>query len=254
MSELLLPWQILPIFFLVAFMYAMVGHGGASGYLALFALLGFAQPQVAPIALSLNIVVSTTGFVNYYRGRHFSLQLLLPFVVASIPGAFIGGWIPISSQLFSFLLGIALFLASLRIFILRDIREKPLKEGDRTIWMLGLPIGFVLGFFSGLLGIGGGIFLSPVILLLRWADAKKTAAVSSAFILLNSISGLFGHIARGNFYWETALTLAGVVFMGGFLGSYLGSRQMKVAGVQTALGFVLIIASIKLVLKYFNLS
>lgn len=252
MTDLFLPWQIVPLFFIVAFLYAMVGHGGGSGYLALFALLGFAQPEVAPIALTLNIVVSTTGFVNYYKGGHYSYRLLLPFVVASIPGAFIGGWIPISSQLFSLLLGIALFLASLRIFVLRDIREKSIKNRDKTIWLLGLPIGLVLGFFSGLLGIGGGIFLSPVILLLRWANAKKTAAVSSAFILLNSISGLFGHVSRGSFYWETASLLAIVVFTGGFLGSYMGSHRMKVAGVQTALGFVLVIASLKLVLKFIS--
>ncbi|MFZ0389189.1 MAG: sulfite exporter TauE/SafE family protein, partial [Calditrichia bacterium] len=159
MNELALPWFIFPLFFLVAFFYAMVGHGGASGYLALFALLGMARPDVAPVALSLNVVVATTGFINYYRGGHFRGELLLPFVIASIPAAFIGAWIPISGRLFSLLLGIALFFAALRIFLRGKFIEKPLKSISRQIWYLGIPIGLVLGFFSGLIGIGGGIFL-----------------------------------------------------------------------------------------------
>ena len=242
---------LLPMFFLVAALYASVGHGGASGYLALFALFGIATPSVAPIVLVLNIIAATTGFINYYRAGHFQWKLLLPFVVGSIPAAFIGGYIALSATIFAFILGVALLLAAARIFFLGTITEKSIRDASSTLWFAGLPIGIVLGLISGMIGIGGGVFLSPILLFLRWADAKKTAAVSGAFIVLNSLSGLSGHISRGNFSLEHSTYFFIVVFLGALVGSRYSTRRISSKHLQWLLAVVMVFAGIKLLSKFF---
>ncbi len=245
MPELHLPLYIYPFFFIVALLYSSVGHGGASGYLALFAIFGIVSPAVAPIALALNIIVASTSFLIYRHSGYFSFGLLLPFIVSSIPAAFFGGWIRITDELFAVMLGLVLLFTGVRLLLFRKVEQK-VNVSVKTIWMLGIPIGLVLGGIAGMIGIGGGVFLSPVILLLGWADVKRTAAVSSAFIVLNSISGLTGHIVRGNVYFEPLLIIGGVVIAGGLLGSYLGAKRVSQGQLQTALGIVLVIASLKL--------
>jgi uncharacterized protein len=245
MPDLNLPIHIYPFFFVIALLYSSVGHGGASGYLALFAIFGIVSPFIAPIALALNVIVASTSFLIYRQSGYFSFSLLLPFILSSIPAAFIGGWIPISDELFAIALGTILFFTGLRLLLLRKLEQK-VNVSRNTIWMVGIPIGFILGGISGMIGIGGGVFLSPVILLLGWADVKRTAAVSSAFIVLNSISGLTGHIVRGNVYFEPLIITGAVVIAGAFIGSYLGAKQISYIQLQFALGIVLIIASLKL--------
>lgn len=251
MFEFPYPWEIIPLFFIIAALYASVGHGGASGYLAVFALFGIASPSIAPIVLVLNIVAATTSFMNYWRARQFSFTLLVPFVFASIPAAFIGGRIAVSATLFSLLLGIALLFASVRIVFLHDVKERTQHDIAKNLWLFGIPIGGVLGLLSGMIGIGGGVFLSPILLLMRWANVKKTAAVSSAFIVLNSLSGLTGHISRGNIQWESTAILFVVVFVGALIGSYIAVRRIAPLRLQMALGIVLMFASIKLLTKLF---
>jgi len=245
MPELHLPIHIYPFFFIVALLYSSVGHGGASGYLALFAIFGVVSPAVAPIALALNIIVATTSFLIYRHSGYFSFRLLLPFIVSSIPAAFMGGWIRITDETFALMLGSILLLIGLRLLLFRKVEQKLNVTGSK-IWMLGIPIGLILGGIAGMIGIGGGVFLSPVILLLGWADVKRTAAVSSAFIVLNSISGLTGHIIRGNVYFEPLLMIGGVVIAGGLLGSYMGAKLVTQKQLQIALGIVLVIASLKM--------
>ncbi|MBI5474666.1 MAG: sulfite exporter TauE/SafE family protein [Ignavibacteriae bacterium] len=250
MPEVIVAWWILPLFFFVAMLYASVGHGGASGYLALFALAGVATSAVVPIALMLNILVASVGFAVYQRNGYFSFRLLKPFIIGSIPAAFIGGLIPLSSQTFSLLLGLALTLAAIRMLFLREVKAT---SPDKTIgqnWIWPLCIGLVLGLVSGMVGIGGGIFLSPILLFLRWADAKHTAAVSSAFIVVNSVSGLAGHLSRGNVATSPMIILGACVLAGGFLGSYLGARRARPLFLQTLLGLVLLIAGGKLLLLF----
>lgn len=225
MPELHLPIHIYPFFFIVALLYSSVGHGGASGYLALFAIFGVVSPAVAPIALALNIIVATTSFLIYRHSGYFSFRLLLPFIVSSIPAAFMGGWIRITDETFALMLGSILLLIGLRLLLFRKVEQKLNVTGSK-IWMLGIPIGLILGGIAGMIGIGGGVFLSPVILLLGWADVKRTAAVSSAFIVLNSISGLTGHIIRGNVYFEPLLMIGGVV-IGGGIARFLYGRQAR---------------------------
>ncbi len=245
MPDLHIPYYILPLFFIVALLYSSVGHGGASGYLALFAIFGIVSPYLAPIALTLNVIVASTSFSMYKREGYFSARLLLPFIVTSIPAAFIGGWIQITDELFALLLGLILLLTGIRMLFFPKIGQKT-DVTDKTIWMLGIPIGLVLGGIAGMIGIGGGVFLSPIILMLGWADVKRTAAVASAFIVLNSVSGLTGHVIRGNVMLEPLLLIGGFVVAGGLLGSYMGAKLVTQRQLQIALGIVLVIASLKL--------
>lgn len=245
MSELHIPIHIYPLLFIVACLYSSVGHGGASGYLALFAIFGIVSSALAPIALVLNIIVASTSFLMYRHSGYFTLRLLLPFIVASIPAAFLGGWITITDEVFALLLGSILLLTGLRLLFF-PVVEKKVQVTGRTIWFLGVPIGLVLGGVAGMIGIGGGVFLSPIILLLGWADVKRTAAVSAAFIVLNSISGLTGHIVRGNLIIEPILPIGGIVIAGALIGSYLGAKRIPQRSLQLALGVVLVVASLKL--------
>jgi hypothetical protein len=246
--EASLAWWAFPLFFVVAMLYGSVGHGGASGYLALFALLGVAQSGVVPIALMLNTLVAGLGWFIYMRRGFFSVSLLLPFVIGSVPAAFLGGRIQLSATAFGLVLGATLVLAALRMLFLREVRpvSNITVTRQRQVW--SMVIGVILGFLAGMVGIGGGVFLSPILLFLKWADAKQTAAVSSAFIVLNSLSGLAGHFLRGSVPTGPMVLLGGVVLAGGLAGSYAGSRHVRPLYLQTLLGVVLLIAGGKLLL------
>jgi len=236
-------------FFAVALLYSSVGHGGGSAYLAILALVGLSPDVIKPTALWLNIIVSANGFFNYYRAGHFSKKLLLPFVLTSFPAAFLGGLVKLSPRVFSALLALALLAAALRLLFFQKAIQPRQGMSQRRIFQISLPLGFVLGLLAGLVGVGGGIFLSPLLLFLGWADAKKTAAVSSAFILLNSASGLLAHSLREAPDWELLLPLALVVFIGGQLGSRLGAYRIQPVLLQQLLGLVLLIAAMKLALS-----
>ncbi len=227
----------------VAYLYSSVGHGGASGYLALMALFGIEMAYMKPSALILNLFVSSIAFIAYYRGGHFKPKILLPFVLTSVPMAYIGAALEISPELYKKILGVCLLIATLRI----AIQPGKLDRVNRKlpIW-IALMTGAVIGFFSGMIGIGGGIILSPLLLLTRWASMKETAAISAAFIFLNSLSGLTGHIIGGMEVSHHIFLWVGVAVAGGFAGSYLGSFKFSVNVLKYAIATVLIIASIKL--------
>ncbi|MEA3462808.1 MAG: sulfite exporter TauE/SafE family protein [Bacteroidota bacterium] len=229
--------------FIIAFLYSSVGHGGASGYLALMALFGVEVALMKPSALVLNLFVSSIAFLSYYKAGHFRIRTLLPFAVASIPMAFLGAMLEIAPDLYKKILGACLLIAALRIVI------RPRGE-DTEVRKLSLSIalfsGAVIGFFSGMIGIGGGIILSPLLLLTRWAGMKETAAVSAAFIFLNSLAGLSGHLAAGMHLSPRILLWIGVVVAGGLAGSLSGSFRLSVVQLKYLVTAVLLIASIKL--------
>jgi len=231
-------------------LYASVGHGGASAYLALLALGGFGRDMAAPTALALNIFVSGIGAASYARAGHFNGRLLLPFVLPSIPAAYIGASITISERAFSALLGGALLIAAARFLASATPQVRSKLIETRRLWAIGLPTGFSIGFVSGLIGIGGGIFLSPLLLFLRWGDARTTAAVSAPFILLNSLAALAGHLQRG--LPADAVSLIGgmgiAVAMGGMAGAYAGSFRLTPVTLQRILGAILLMAGVKLIL------
>ena len=233
----------LGLVFLMAMLYSSVGHGGASGYLALMALFNFSPEFMRPSALVLNIFVASIALFSYTRSRHFRLKLLFPFIITSVPFAFIGGLITVNPKAYKIILGIFLIIAIVRMIYSQMNQNEELNQINKP---LAYIIGIILGFLSGLIGIGGGIILSPVIILLKWGTMKETASVSAAFILVNSISGLTGQLSQGmQFAPEIGYMLASAIF-GGLLGSYLGSYKITDKALKYALSAVLAFASYKL--------
>ncbi len=229
---------------LVAFLYSSVGHGGASGYLALMAFFSFAPETMRPTALLLNIFVSLIAFVQYYRGGFFKWNLFWPFALASFPAAFIGGMITVDVALYKKILAVLLLFSVVKLL---GIKFKTATFDVKQNVSLALLIGAIIGLFSGMIGIGGGIILSPIILLMHWADMKKTATVSALFIFVNSIAGLAGLFTKG-FEFKTEMGLMIVLaLMGGIAGSYFGANKFKSEFLNKLLAIVLIIASIKLI-------
>ena len=229
---------------ITAFLYASAGHGGASGYLALMSLFSIAPVYMKTSALMLNVFVSLIAFTSYYHAGHFRWKLLFPFVITSIPMTFLGAKIDINPHIYKIVLGFLLILATFRL--LYKPSEK--KTAKNPSFLISMAVGGIIGFFSGMTGIGGGIILSPILLLLNWATIKETAAVSSLFIFLNSISGLVGTWQDGIvlppqiIYW----VFAGII--GGMAGAWAGSHKFTVKGLTYALSLVLIIAGVKLLL------
>jgi uncharacterized membrane protein YfcA len=227
---------------LVAFLYSSVGHGGASGYLGLMVLFGIDVALMKPSALILNLFVSSIAFISFYRAGHFRLRLLLPFIVTSIPLAFLGATLEVSPELYKKILGVCLFIAALRIVIRTGGNGERLK--------LSIPIalaaGALIGFFSGMIGIGGGIILSPLLLLTRWGGMKETAAAAAAFIFLNSLAGLSGHIVAGMEVSPKIILWIVAVVAGGLLGSWTGGFRLSATQLKYLITAVLLIASIKL--------
>ncbi len=229
---------------IIAFLYASVGHGGASGYLALMALFSFQPALMKPSALILNIFVSLVSFVQFYRAGHFRWQLFYPLALGSIPMAFVGGIIPISDNLYKKLLAVCLVLAILRMLV----KPQTSKEQGEASFFWSLLIGAAIGLLSGMLGIGGGIILSPILILLNWANLKQTAAVSALFIFVNSLAGLSGLLSKGYQPDAQIYTWLVVAFSCGLCGSYFGSQKFNVPTLRYTLAGGLAIACLKLML------
>ncbi len=233
---------LLPI---VSLLYSAVGHGGASGYLAMMALFSFPSTFMKPAALSLNILVSGLAFYYFWRNGHFKWKLFYPFAITSIPASFIGGYLSVDATTYKLILGV-LLLATVARMLFIDTSSKT-KSSSQHLW-LSLIIGASIGFFSGMIGIGGGIILSPVILLLGWANLKETAAVSALFIWVNSISGMTGLMASGTEISKEVLIIAAFAVVGGLIGGYLGSKKLNNSALKYLLSVVLLLAAIKLLL------
>lgn len=229
---------------LIAFLYSSVGHGGASGYLALMAFFSFSPENMRLTALILNIFVSIVSFAQYYRNRYFQWKLFWPFAIASIPAAYFGGLIMVDAMIYKKILAVLLFFPILKLAGLNFKTETEIKEIN---FYMAILIGAIIGLLSGMIGIGGGIILSPVLLLLHWADLKHTAAVSSLFIFVNSIAGLAGAINyKFEFSGEIGLMLL-MALAGGLAGSYFGARKFQSILLKRMLAIVLLIASVKLI-------
>ena len=235
------------LLFLVAFLYASVGHGGASGYLALMAIFGMAPEVMKPTALLLNLFVSFIAFVQFYRGGHFSGKIFLPLAAASVPLAFLGGLVEVNALIYKKILGFLLLIPVTRFLFFGNIRVKEIKQSTIS---LSVAIGACIGFLSGLIGIGGGIILSPVLLLLKWADQKQAAALSAAFIFVNSFAGLAGQFTKGIQFNENMYAYVGLAMAGGLLGSYLGALKFKQVILKNILALVLMLAAYKLLFTH----
>lgn len=232
------------LLFLVAFLYASVGHGGASGYLALMALFSIAPDVMKPTALLLNLFVSAVSFIQYYRGGHFKWNLFWPFALTSVPMAFLGGLIHIDAEVYKKILGILLLIPIARFLFFSNTTVEKIHEANK--WG-SLFTGGLIGFLSGLIGIGGGIILSPVLLLLKWADMKQTAAISALFIFVNSLSGLAGQLTKGIQFSNEMYGYVAIAFIGGLCGAYFGALKFKQTILKNMLALVLIVAAYKLI-------
>lgn len=236
---------IIPLIFFAALLYASVGHGGASGYLAVMALLSVAPESMRPAALALNVLVSSIALYKFYRVKAFSLQLLLPIIAGSIPFAFIGGLISLPATIYKPIIGVVLIVAAWQIFVQSKHVPTIVKQSPSKFALFGMGSG--LGLLSGLTGVGGGIFLSPILILMNWAETKMISGIASAFILVNSLSGLAGVLTQnyllpnGLIYWALAAV------SGGLIGAEYGSRRLANPTIRQLLALVLVIAGMKMV-------
>lgn len=229
---------------IIAFLYSSVGHAGASGYIAVMSLFDLAPEAIKPIALSLNVLVAGIGSWQFWRAGHFSWRLFWPFALLAIPFAFLGGYLDLPAHAFKILVGAILLFSAARFLIRPAVEHEP-HDPSRPA---ALATGAGLGLLAGLTGTGGGIFLTPLVILLGWARTKTAAAISAPFILCNSIAGLAGNFNATGAVPPPLLPLAAAVAVGGTMGSYLGSRRFPQATVKRLLGVVLVIASAKLTL------
>ncbi len=242
------PWLLALLVALVAFLYASVGHGGASGYLAVLSFFAFSREEMASTALILNILVAGLAFVFYARAGHFSWKHTWPFLITSIPCAFWGGLMHVDARMYYLLLALALLVAAFRMLgqsgaLLDRGDERPL----RLAW--ALPVGAVVGLVSGIVGVGGGIFLSPLMLLCRWADVKRTSATAALLIVVNAAAGLLGRFSRGGLEVSDILPLLLAGFAGGILGAYFGANRFSSPVLRFMLAMVLMVAAFKLVIQ-----
>jgi uncharacterized membrane protein YfcA len=230
--------------FVVAVLYSSVGHGGASGYLAVMAFFAI-QPEITrPTALTLNLFVASIATVQFYRAGHFSWRLFWPFAVTSIPFAFLGGTIHLPTNIYKIILGLVLLFAAFRLAWKFASDDGEVREPK--FWMC-LFIGAVIGLLSGLVGVGGGIFLTPVLLLMHWSETKTAAGNSALFIFVNSAAGLAGNYAQVSGLPSTAWFWILAAVAGGVLGSLLGATKFESLTLRRILAAVLLFASVKLV-------
>ena len=236
---------IIPLIFLAALLFSSVGHGGASAYLATFALVGMAPESMRPAALCLNVLVASIALYKFYKAGAFDWQLFWPIAIASIPAAFLGGQISLPSNTYKLVVGLCLLYAAWTIYIgANKADEVKLNTVKKPVLII---LGAALGFLSGLTGVGGGIFLSPILLYFGWAKTKVVSGVSAAFILVNSISGLLGMLSKsltlpaGLAYWAIAAVI------GGLIGAEYGSRKLTSPTIRKLLALVLVLAGSKMI-------
>ena len=235
---------IIAAIFTVAILYSSVGHGGASGYLAVMALLAVAPEITRPTALMLNVFVATIGTIQFYHAGFFSWRIFWPFAITSIPFAFIGGMITLPTTAYKIMLGVVLIGAAIRLAW--NLRSDAETEEPR-IW-IALIIGAVIGLLSGLVGVGGGIFLTPILLLMNWSETKTAAGVSAMFILVNSIAGLAGNYSQMISLPSNVWLWVAAAVVGGVIGSTLGAKRFDSLTLRRVLAVVLVFAGLKLVL------
>ena len=231
------------LIFIAAVLYSSVGHGGASGYLAAMALFGIAAPVTKPAALVMNIAVAAIGAVRFGRRGLVPWAMLVPLCLGSIPAAALGGFISLPTRAHRILLGLVLLFAAVRLWM-HDEAAVPRKEPPSAA-PLALIGGF-LGLISGLTGVGGGIFLSPLLILTGWEETRRTAGASAAFILANSVAGLAGHLAAGRTIPPQVAYLAPVAIVGGLIGAGLGATRLPTLVLRRVLAVVLVVAGLKL--------
>ena len=238
--------MLIPLIFLAALLFSSVGHGGASAYLATFALIGMAPASMRPAALCLNVLVASIALYKFYKVHAFDWQLFWPIALTSVPAAFVGGQVTLPNPIYKALVGVCLIYAAWTIFSQANKTDEIAVKPVAKPALMGL--GASLGFLAGITGVGGGIFLSPILLFFSWAKTKVISGVAAAFILVNSISGLLGFLSKspslpaGLVYWAIAAVT------GGLIGAEYGSKKLANPTIRKLLAFVLLFAGSKMLL------
>jgi uncharacterized membrane protein YfcA len=235
-----------PLFAAVAMAYASVGLGGGTGYIALMTIFGVSYQHIPSTALTLNIVVTGAAMIRFGIAGRLRWSLLGPFLFAGLPAAFLGGMLDVPRRGFLGLLAVG--LAVVAVAMVRSAagtsqRSSPPRPA--LLWVVAIPAGAVFGLASGMLGIGGGVFLGPLVLLLHWADARETAAMTSTYILVLSVAGLAAHGSRGAIEPTLVLPLAAAVLVGGLIGAQLAETRLEPATMKRIFAVIVIVAAIK---------
>jgi hypothetical protein len=245
-------WEIIFLFFTIAILYSSVGFGGGSSYLAVLALTSLAFTQIRAIALLCNIVVVSGGTFLYIKNNLFNWKKIIPLVLMSVPMAFIGGSLKIKPSFFYILLGMTLLIAAILMWFSKYISKKSEQVTFKKSILKNISYGGGIGFISGMVGIGGGIFLAPLLHLTKWDSPKRIAATSSFFILVNSIAGLLGQYSNPNFSIKPSITiiLMSTVFIGGQIGSRLSAKVISPINLKRGTAVLIAIVGIRLLMKY----
>ncbi|MDY0781535.1 sulfite exporter TauE/SafE family protein [Tenacibaculum sp. IB213877] len=244
-------WQIILLFFTIAILYSSVGFGGGSSYLAVLALTGISFTQIRSTALLCNIVVVTGNVFMYYKNHFYNWKKVIPLVAFSVPMAFIGGYLRIDQTFFFILLGFTLLFASITMWLSKKVVSNPDNDTQLSLTKNASYGGFI-GFISGMVGIGGGIFLAPLLHLTNWDIPKKIAATASFFILVNSFSGLIGQYTNPDFEinWGLTSVLLITVFVGGQIGSKISNQFFTAIQLKKATAILIAFVSIRILWKY----
>ncbi len=246
------PYFLAFLFLIVAFVYSSVGLGGASSYTALMAIFGISSLAIPMISLSLNLLVTSVGSFNFIRNKHAKIKLILPFLISSIPMAYLGGSLQIPKEIFYWVLLISLIFVAARIYLWQNTTIN-FKFDKREKIILSLFAGSVLGLIAGIVGIGGGVYLVPLIIILGLGTEKEAAACGAIFIWLNSCSGLLSRLQYNSIDLTNYIPLIIAVVAGGALGSYLGASRFSSKVMEKMLGLVIIVAIIFLTKKLLSI-
>ncbi|GMQ82149.1 MAG: sulfite exporter TauE/SafE family protein [Rhodothermia bacterium] len=241
-------WAAALLFLGIAFMYSSVGLGGGSSYTALLTIFGVSYIVIPTVSLSLNLIVTLAGSINFIRRKHARFGLIWPFLVTSIPAAYLGGSLHLSQTIFGWLLFISLIFVAARIYLVEDLKLG-FELSDLTKSVLPFGLGGLLGFLAGAVGIGGGIYLVPLIILFGLGKEKEAAATGAIFIWINSLFGIIARVQVHEITYSDYLPLIGAVAIGGFFGSYLGASRISPKVIQRILGIVILVALVLLVRK-----
>jgi hypothetical protein len=238
-------WLLPVLFFFVALLYSSVGLGGGSAYTALMAITGVSYRLIPTTSLTLNLVVTSLGVFHFWRNGYGRLRLVFPFLITSVPMAYLSGSLHLSQAVFLALLLVTLILVAVRIYFFNRLQFSTTLEGT-TRWLVILTLGALLGFVAGAVGIGGGIYLVPLLIMFQLASEKEAAATGAIFIWVNSLAGIVARFQQGAYDLAFMLPLLVAVILGGFLGSYTGAVRFRPQTIQKVIGVVIIIAIVML--------
>lgn len=248
-------WFIIVLFFLVSILYSSVGFGGGSSYLAILALTGIIFTQIRATALLCNIVVVSGNVFLFYQQKELDFKKTIPLVLLSVPFAFLGGYLKINQNFFFILLGFTLFFAAITMWFSKKISVSSKKNTKQNTFK-NSSLGGVIGFISGVAGVGGGIFLAPILHLTNWDTPKKIAATASFFILVNSFSGFLGQYSNPNFNmdWKLTSILVITVFIGGQIGGRISNKYFSSIQLKKTTAIVIVFVSIRILWKHLLIS